>query len=527
VAEAAKVTKKAAQAAKQAANKIVNDAKVRTATKSRKTFEVANSERTAGLGDLLHAQWKDDPKLHAKIAGAGLDVQDHLEQQRVATNKMAPAAVYRAQGWAKTDHEEDTSHAGQGTLFEHEGTVNNPTKWEDMTPRARNRTTRSLAKYGVTGASAQRNIGARLDKGHVSEDGQHANFYSAEGESVSGNKLPRSVTKEHAAANRVPFHVQAMNVAMNSPNINTVSRSSAGEMTYPNDEAATHSVKWAQSGRTGTEYEFHPDYHVPKEDKVEKTVKVRATGKKRKILAKSQDETRGYPVQGYPANARRAIDATRQVLEQGKTVAQAWLKPGPKTGPFFNAKVAPHQPEGNFSVLDIHAGEALAPHLSHDDREKVINISGVHAFNDYHQRQVMAARGLNSVSRSQSVEWRSTKLDAPGPSQAGEVAELTKKPEKPAAHEENHGQMGFSGMPVPHHVPDVVHQQVAASGPNASEMKEKNFWATNAIENARGKKRRAAAQEGMRADMNATLNAYLATGANATRPKSTEPPVRW
>lgn len=422
----------------------------RVATRRRNEYERENPERFQSLGEQHERHLLNSADFKEQMQSAGRDPVEEAARSRSATDKMGSQQFYHLMGYARTDRDstEGSNNPFQGTLFEHPGTVKNPERWEDMSREAQKRTLDSMAAKGVTLESASKAVGARIDKAFLSEDGQHGNFYAVEGDSASGAKMPRQVLKDSTAARGIPFSLTAATNAQTSPNSRFVQRSSEGRMTYPNNHSAMYSVDWAMHGRsaadaafkaersgaspeevrsvinqnkgvgqTAEEYLKHPDFYVPNSEKVPNN-----KGK----LVKAKGETRGYPVQGYPANNAKAINTTRSVLGldggRPKSVAETWSDGGQKVSPFHNAWVAPHEPEGNFSVLDTHAAEGIAPHLSHADQEAVVNTVGAKSFNDYVMRKELGKRGLTSVNRAQSAMWRSTKEDE---GHLSDVAELT------------------------------------------------------------------------------------------------------
>lgn len=410
------------------------NAKVKAGTAARQSFEEANPERFKTVQDHVAERLGNDVAFHEKVRRAGFDPAVEIPRLQDAERRGSARMSYRAMGWDQENGETATANPRQGTLFDHPGTVPNPTPWEDMTPEARAHTTRRLAEFGITPQSAIASHGARIDRGMHQEDGQHASFYSTMGESSSGAKMPKQVLVDAAHENSVTLHTQAAANAATSPQNRAVGRSAFGEVEYPNNEAATHAIRWAQGGGTGHSYFYHPDHYVPPEDKVPHP----KTGE----LVKAPGETRAYPVRGYPANAAKAIDIVHGVEHRGQSVAEAWAgSNNPKAGPFHNAWVAPNAPEGNFTVLDTHELEALAPHATQHE-SRILSIPGVHAFNDFHKRQAMAQRGLSTVHRTQSLTWRSTKVDE---GHERDVAELTVMRRPPEPHTELAGQIDIFG----------------------------------------------------------------------------------
>jgi hypothetical protein len=421
----------------------------RVATRRRNQYERENPERFASLGEQHEQHLLNSGEFKEQMQRVGRDPVAEAARSRSATDKMGSQQFYHLMGYSRIDSEatEASNNPFQETLFDHPGTVPNPPLWEDMSKDAQQRTLDALSAKGVTMESASKAVGSRIDKAFLSEEGQHGNFYAVEGESVTGAKMPRQVLKDSTTARGIPFSLTAATNAQASPRSRFVQKSAEGHMTYPNNHSAMYSVDWAMHGReaadaafkaeragaspdevrdviqrnsgrgmTGDEYLHHPDFYVPKEDKV----KTRGGN-----LVKAKDETRAYPVQGYPANNKKAIDTTRAVMGIGQekaSLSDVWSHGGQKVSPFHNAWVAPHEPEGNFSVLDTHAADVIAPHLSAADQTTLVEIGGAKSFNDYVMRQEIGKRGLTSVNRAQSATWRSTKEDE---GHASDVAELT------------------------------------------------------------------------------------------------------
>ena len=365
------------------------------------------------------ANKKQDPARHADIFDA-LNVPHW--RGRVSTQHM-----YNLMGY----HGAESPHVmGQQELpgMEHPDALPTPKRWEDYSAQEQAAVRKAAGRFGVTEQSAHAALGAQIDQANVREGGHHASFYSEEGTSGAGSNLPRTQLKESAAANGVRFGVQAMANAITSPKLRFVERPktgpNAGTVKYPNDEAATFAIRWSQGGRTGDEYVHNPNFHVPAEEKVPHPV----TGK----LVKAKGDTRKYPVQGLPDRVGKAADATTAVAN-GATIAEAWGQTeakrlgrsdygDPKTAPFHNSWVDPHG-SNQFWVSDTHSGPAaFAPHLKGAQENAYMGIDGIHAFHDHIARKVMAERGLQSLSGTQSQHWSEEKIRS---GSAQDVTEMT------------------------------------------------------------------------------------------------------
>jgi hypothetical protein len=280
-------------------------------------------------------------------------------------------------------------------------------RWEDFSPKEQARVLRSAAKFGVSPKSAHRALAAHVDQAYATEGGSHDSFYAPSQEFTrNGSRTPRNELKNSAKENGVPFHVQAAANAITSPqNTFVAADKNTGKAHYPNNEAASHAIQWAKSGKTRDEYEYHPDYYVPPEEKVKGP-----NGGKPK---KAPDDTRKYPVQGYPRNHALAIDVTKELMN-GKPLSEAW-KPsrGEKVSAYHNSLVDPHG-SSQFWVSDTHSGgAAFAPHLPDKSgpggQAAYMGINGIHALHDYIARNVAAERGLRSLSNMQSAQWSQNK----------------------------------------------------------------------------------------------------------------------
>ncbi|MFE4681585.1 hypothetical protein ACFRNJ_12205 [Streptomyces sp. NPDC056721] len=301
---------------------------------------------------------------------------------------------------------------GQHTMNPTRDMMPTPRRWEEFAPHEQARVMRSAAKFGVTPDSAHKALAAQVDQAYATEGGHHDSFYAPEKEFTrNGSRTPRNELLHSAKKNGVTLAVQAAANAATSPNNTFVQRDSAtGKARFPNNEAADHAIQWAQSGKTGAEYEKHKDYYVPNEDKVDRTIRKR-NGQTVTTREKRPDDPRKYPVQGYPRNHAKAVDAVTKVLG-GTQVRDAWPNKGDKVSAYHNSFIDPHG-SSQFWVSDTHSGgAAIAPHLPKEgsgSQAAYMGIKGIHAFNDHIARNVMKERGLNSISNMQSAQWSANK----------------------------------------------------------------------------------------------------------------------
>lgn len=340
--------------------------------------------------------------------------------------QISPAHAYHLMGYEGARGANVPGQMELPGMERHPDSLPTPTRWEEFSPEKQARVLKAAARFGVTPESAHRSLAAQIDAANVREGGRHASFYSEEGVTASGSNLPRTQVRQSAEAGGVRFGVHAMANAMTSPNTRFVTKTASGEVMYPNDTAAAEAVRWAKEGHaqelageanthTGEDYFYHPKYHVPESEKVPHP----KTGK----LVKAKDDPRKYPVQGYPSNQAKAIDAVAATL-RGASVEDAWgpNRNDPKIAPFHNAWVDPHG-SSQFWVSDTHSGPAaFAPHLKGKQEDAYMKIDGIHAFHDHIARQVMMSRGLNSLSGMQSQHWSQEKTRS---GSAGDVAEMT------------------------------------------------------------------------------------------------------
>jgi hypothetical protein len=354
-----------------------------------------------------------DSALQDRISRAGFDPASEMARHESATRKMSPREVYRSMQWRGASDSPNVMGQQELPGMEHPDALPTPRRWEEFEPHEQDAVRKAVRRFGVTEESAHASLASQIDSANLREGGVHHSFYSVEGESESGANMPRTQVRKTAEREGVRYGVNVMANAITSPNNRFVMRPKsgdrAGQVVYPNDEAAAMAIQWAKEGRKGEEYEKHPDYYVPAEDKV-----TNARGK----LVKRKDDPRKYPAQGYPRNQAKAIDAV-SATERGASVAEAWgldaretgrsSYGSPKTAPFHNSFVDPHG-SSQFWVSDTHSGPAaFAPHLRGKQEDQYMSVDGVHAFNDHVARQVMQSRGLNSLSGTQSQHWSEEK----------------------------------------------------------------------------------------------------------------------
>lgn len=396
-----------------------------TSLNQRKAFERDNPARGADLYDSMAGKINDDAAERFKNLTISPEAVPKATRETVEA-VGTPKDVYTHYGFRGANtgraYDQPTLPGMDEASVPVPGTIPRAQRWEELHPKERQNILRSAKMFGVTPESAHRSLAAQIDRANIREDGVHHSFYSTEGQAVTGANMPREqlIRSANAASfegnrpgKKVEFYEQAMANSMTSPNSRFVQTPKSGERkgqtVYPNDEAASLAIQWAKEGRSGSEYVNHPDYKVPAEDKVLNP----RTGK----MEKQKGDPRKYPVQGYPENQAKAIEAVKKT-QAGASVAQAWgleskaRYADPKVGPFQNSWVNPHG-EDQFWVSDTHSGPgAFAPHLNSTAQElSYMSIPGIHAFHDHVARNVMAERGLSSISGTQSQHWSQEKYE--------------------------------------------------------------------------------------------------------------------
>lgn len=286
-----------------------------------------------------------------------------------------------------------------------------PKRWEEMAPEEQHHTLAMARQYGVTPESMHHSFGAQLDQGHLRAHAQGmtpyaSHFYSGgdpSRETHEGDMQPRDRLVASAKENKVPFSTQVLANAKTSPKAKFRQVSAAGEVRYPNDEAANVAIQGVQAG-------LSPE-HIHKPANLQVTtgnIRLAAHGVQQHLAGVPLDEVRNPPSKAKP---------------QGSDPF------GPKTGPYANSFIDPHG-SSQFFVSDVHSGGAgMAPHIPHEspfkrdesgdfvmskggkprrdpsEREKYLAIPGIHALHDHVARRVMQERGLHSLSGVQATQW--------------------------------------------------------------------------------------------------------------------------
>lgn len=390
---------------------VATPAQVGQATRKRKKFETANPERMAAISDQQFGDPKTGTGRTARQVGlspATLYRAHGIEE----TTSLHSAGQQELPGMASVKAARETGLLGGENSPQHQSRTlpdlaPAPPRWEDMGPKQQGNTLKRAREFGVTPQSMHASLGAQVDQAHLRAQGQGATPYAAHfyagGDpsrpSTPDAMQPRDVLLQSAKTNNVDFSTQAVTNGITSPKSKFSMRSSkTGRTVYPNDQAASFAIHAVQQG-------------VPP----------------------AQVDPSGHGIIALHSNVKRAAGAVMQRL-QGRSMEDlrnpGGSSPfGPKTGPYTNSWTDPHG-SSQFFVSDVHSGGGgMAPHLSHEspymrdesggfklsakgkmkrapsEREKYLDIPGIHALHDHVARSVMHERGLQSLSGMQATQW--------------------------------------------------------------------------------------------------------------------------
>lgn len=326
--------------------------------------------------------------------------------------KAAAAQIYQVRGWGETS--KGARHFEQQIPgLENPDALPTPPRWEDLSDDERKKTERGLARYaGADVDFMARSFGAQLDQSYLRAERNtpphsaavpHTRDFYTEDYRPSGEPGHRKVMSDSAKDVDLPFGQYTAVSAITSPQTKFHVRTPDGRDRYPNDDTARATVEQARAGVS-----------VP-----EGTTGARPDNPNQKN-------------EGYPANARKAIDAVQQ-FDQGVTVPELQSRYkedrkaggvverdeptpmfGPKTGPYHNSWLTDTP---DYFVSDVHSGGGgMLPHLSShkgggdskgkSEREIAVEkVPNFHAAADYAARQALEARGLSSIRQAQASQW--------------------------------------------------------------------------------------------------------------------------
>jgi hypothetical protein len=356
---------------------------------------------TMGHQGRRRREWEASPEGQARLT----DASTHFG------TRAAPAQVYEVRGWGETF--KGARHFEQQLPgLENPDALPTPPRWEDLPDEEKARTERGLKLHaGADIDFMTRSFGAQLDQAYLRAERNtplrtaaipHTRDFYTETHDLRGEKLPRAVMHDSAADVGLPFGQYTAISAITSPQTKFHTRGRTGDR-YPNDETARSTVEQARSGVPVAEGTTGPRRDMP-----------------------------GGKNEGYPANARKAIDAVQQMdagvnvpelksrwkedRKAGAVVPREEPTPmfGPKTGPYHNSWLLDTP---DYFVSDVHSGGgALLPHLSShkgggdskgkSEREIAIERTpNFHSAADYAVRQAIESRGLTSIRQAQASQW--------------------------------------------------------------------------------------------------------------------------
>lgn len=439
-------------------------------TSRREEFEQAHADRFHGVGDMpvgresgrtvseagispklayhlmgFHAQEPETPHPHGQMEFPG------LEHRRAAVDT----------GMLSRDYPTHTA-SGRPMPQALPDLAPAPPRWEHMAEGAQARTLRAAREYGVTPETMHRSFGAQLDQGHIRAQ-QHGmtpyatHFYSGDDPSrvsTPDEMQPRDRLIQSAHENDVPFSTQVVANAKTSPRAKFRQTSTSGVVHYPNDEAANVAIHGVQAGIAPS--------------KITKPEGLQVTNTNIRLAANVVQQHLGG----------RLVDELRNPPSKQKPEGSDPF--GPKTGPYANSFMDPHG-STQFFVSDVHSGGAgMAPHIPHEspfkrhpetgeilyneqgnptrdasERENYLAIPGIHALHDHVARQVMAERGLQSLSGVQATQWGEEQVSRAEVDRGARKVTLVSEAEaypRHVAQQEVHGQTSLFGGDTTEHI---------------------------------------------------------------------------
>lgn len=302
-----------------------------------------------------------------------------------------------------------------------------PPKWEELSANTRAHTERALRLRGTSIEGIARDMGTQLDQAHtrawaVGTDKPYASDFYERGSE------PRDRVDTSAQELGISPLIHAQMNAFTSPNTKFSVVKKTGEKKFPNDEAASHVVRFSRQGRPVSEFS-------------------------------NQLSTTGSGTgraQGYVTNMRKAASAMEQHAAGvapadwrfGKDGKSDAFSGSPKTGPYANSWNDMHP---QYAVGDVHtAGGGAFPHhkttkvtkLADGTKrkhksEREESIDGVpfsHAAVDYGLRQAMKIRSMGSTRTAQATQWGEEQLQRgeAGLRGAPKAADVYQKPQPKA-----------------------------------------------------------------------------------------------
>lgn len=327
--------------------------------------------RTAEFTTAAEKHQADNPERYQTVKDPGFFQGD------TSNTKMSPRSTYRAMDYGSSS--EATSHQNHPTLpgvGEHVDARYKKPARSSLTPEQNDHIEKQAAMFGVTRESARHAAAAHIDQSFRRDPG-HESFYTAEGQDQTGVDHPRERVLKSAKEAGVPAPVHAMANAITSPRVKFAEKKMNPEtgqkdiVQYTNDDNARQASIAGKAGGSAV------------------------------------DTVKNLPGRaGFTNRTRAAAKAVDEVVNQGKSIHEAWGSDSPKTGPFHNSWVDPNGPDQRWTA-DTHSGAPLvAPHLKGDEQKiAFMNIPGIHQWIHERASEAMSERGLSSVSGTQSAHW--------------------------------------------------------------------------------------------------------------------------
>jgi hypothetical protein len=251
-------------------------------------------------------------------------------------------------------------------------------RWENFSPEKQTSVLNKLRQYGVTPDSAHHAFSAQVSQS-VARGMRHgtvpyaSGFYHERGQREDGSDTPRSQIERTSKDFGVGFHVAAAAHALLSPQLPFEQGT-----TQVNDDAARHALGLAKSG-------------IPLEN------------------IRSENLTHLHPNARPAQKMRGTVHVLRQLisgvpLHEAKSI-RGEDPFGPKTGPYLHAFLDPNSLHHSHLVADTHTAYGFTPHLTTQEKDKLLQHDGVHAFFDHIGHKVMHSLGLPNIHWTQASQW--------------------------------------------------------------------------------------------------------------------------
>jgi hypothetical protein len=281
-----------------------------------------------------------------------------------------------------------------------------PPKWDELSDQQRQAAERGARAHGTSLEQITRDLGAQVDQAGLRAARRGSRM--PHGQDFYSTGEPRKVVDATADRLGIPRVIHHHMNAITSPQVTfSDTNKITGEISYPNNEAAEHAVRYVQ--KRGSEKGISTD--------------MRTTG------------VGSGKTQAYAENIEKAASSFRQ--HRDGIPAVDWVTSEKGTGPFDNApKTSVYTNTWNdthpqFTVSDVHTGGGGGlPHLSSgkpqqrdasgavkldksgnpksdsSEREKAMaSIPHYHSMMDHAMRSVITQRGIGSIREGQGAQW--------------------------------------------------------------------------------------------------------------------------